>query len=177
MKTEYEVRILEIDTKEVIQKLQKMGATKIQDSVQKRYVYDFNPAQKGKWIRLRSNGKKSTLTIKEIVNSNIDGTKELEVEVSDFEETNMILNKLGYKHRNYQENHRIQYMFGDIEIDIDSWPLIPTYLEIEANSEEEVLNFVNKLGMETKKVVTLDVEAIYREIYGVDIMKIEDLRF
>ncbi|MFW3146782.1 MAG: hypothetical protein ACMUIE_08230 [Thermoplasmatota archaeon] len=39
-------------------------------------------------------------------NKNIDGTKELEVEVDDFDKTNLILEKLGYIHKGYQENKR-----------------------------------------------------------------------
>ena len=53
MKTEYEARILEINKEEFIKKLENLGATKVGDYIQKRYIYDFNPAIKGKWIRLR----------------------------------------------------------------------------------------------------------------------------
>ena len=66
MRTEYEVRKLNISFDEMIHRLESLGAKKIGAYHQKRYVYDFIPAQKGRWIRLRSNGKISTLTIKEI---------------------------------------------------------------------------------------------------------------
>ena len=46
MKTEYEVRILEINAEEMINKLEKLGATKIGEYDQKRYVYDIIPATK-----------------------------------------------------------------------------------------------------------------------------------
>ncbi len=58
MKTEYEARILEINKEEFIKKLENLGATKVADYIQKRYIYDFNPAIKGKWIRLRDQAKK-----------------------------------------------------------------------------------------------------------------------
>ena len=104
---EYEVRVLEINKEEIQNKLNELGATLVEDVFQRRYVYDFNPVNPNKWIRLRTNGKKTTLTIKEVVDKNkIGGTKELEVEVSDFELTNIALNELGFKHRNYQENKR-----------------------------------------------------------------------
>ena len=58
---------------------------------------------------MRTDGKTSTLTIKEIVDKNeIDGTNEIEIEVSSFENANKILNELGYVARNYQENKRIK---------------------------------------------------------------------
>ena len=79
MNTEYEVRILDIDVKEIKSKLDKLAKFEW-DHIQKRYVYDFIPKQDNKWIRLRTNGSKSTLTIKNLVTSEIDGTQELEIE-------------------------------------------------------------------------------------------------
>ena len=37
---------------------------------------DHKPAQKGRWIRLRSNGEKVTLILKKIKSLRIDGTNE-----------------------------------------------------------------------------------------------------
>ena len=104
--TEYEVRVLEINKDEVIKKLESLNATFQWDAIQKRYVYDFMPKVEGKWIRLRTNGIKSTLTIKNIVSSKIDGTQELEIEVDNFERCNLILKELGYVPKGYQENRK-----------------------------------------------------------------------
>lgn len=175
MHTEYEVRILEIDVDSIKKKLDSVGATFEWDRVQRRYVYDFIPKVDSKWIRLRTNGIKSTLTIKDLVTSKIDGTRELEIEVDDFDNTNKILEELGYTPRNYQENRRIQYKLDGVEIDIDYWPMIPTYLEIEGSSEEEVYKTVEKLGYKAEDITTRDVEGIYND-YGHDVMEIKDLR-
>ena len=175
MKTEYEVRILEIDKDKIIKKLNKIGAKFCWDQVQRRYVYDFMPKLDGKWIRLRTNGIKTTLTIKDIVSSKIDGTRELEVEVSDFDTTNSILNELGYEAKGYQENRRCQYVLDDVEIDIDDWPYLPTYLEIEGPSEERVYEVIKLLGFNEKDTTTRDVEGIYLD-YGYDLKKNCDLK-
>jgi len=144
---------------------------------QRRYVYDFNPKRENEWIRLRSNGEKATLTYKNIEDNSINGTKELEIEVSSFEETNEMLNILRYKPKAYQENKRIRYMLNNVEIDIDSWPLIPTYLEIEGESVEEVKRVEQLLEIDLNKVTTLNCQDIYKEIYGIDINKIDELKF
>ena len=106
-KIEYELRVLEINKKEIQRKLKELNATLIEEVFQKRYVYDLKPAVPDKWIRLRTNGSKTTLTIKNIKASTIDGTSETEIEVSDFQTTNEILNELGYIARGKQENKRI----------------------------------------------------------------------
>ena len=106
MHTEYEVRILEIDVDSVKKKLEELHAKYEWDKLQRRYVYDFIPRLDNKWIRLRTNGLKTTLTIKNLVTSEIDGTQELEVEVSDFDCTHLILKELGYEDRAYQARCR-----------------------------------------------------------------------
>ena len=136
----------------------------------------FIPKEDGKWIRLRTNGEKTTLTIKNLVTSKIDGTQELEIVVDDFDKTNMVLRELGYIPKGYQENRRIQYSLNGVEIDIDSWPMIPTYLEIEGSSEEDVYKTLELLGYKREDCTTKDVQRIYLD-YGYDIEKIYELKF
>ena len=175
MHTEYEVRVLEIDPEKVKKELERIGAEFQWDCLQKRYVYDFIPKVEGKWLRLRTNGIKTTLTIKNLVSSEIDGTQELEIEVDNFERCNLILKELGYDPKGYQENRRIQYVWNGVEIDIDSWPLIPTYLEVEGPSEEAVYNTIQALGFTKEDTTTRDVEGIYLD-YGHDLQTIYDLK-
>lgn len=177
MKTEYEIRVLEINKEEIVNKLESLGATKKGEFSQRRYVYDLKPVQKGKWIRLRTNGKKTTLTYKDIVSNTIDGTKEVEITVDDFDKTNEFLERIGFESRSYQENFRIQYILNGVEIDIDSWPLIPTYLEIEGSSERQVVEMQNLLGITPDKLTTFNCDDIYKQIYGIDISTIKELKF
>lgn len=176
MQTEFEAKILEIDVDEIISKLETLWATKKWEKMQKRYVYDFNPAVSGKWVRLRSNWSKTTLAIKEIKNSNIDWTKELEVVVDDFDTTNLILEKLGYIARSYQENKRTSFVLDWVEVEIDSWPLIPTYMEVEGKSAEEVEQTLNKLGYNLDESTSINTDDVYKK-YWIDINSIKDLRF
>lgn len=176
MKTEYEARILEIEKQEFIKKIKDLGAIKVADYYQRRYIYDFNPAIKGKWIRLRDTGRETTLTIKEITKDTIDGTKELEIKVSDFDTTDSILEELGYSHRLYQENKRTRYMLNSVEIDIDSWPMIPTYVELEGDSEENILKLIKELGYSEEDIITYGVSKIYAH-YGLDIDSYKELKF
>lgn len=175
MHTEYEVRVLEIDVDGVIEKLESLNAEFQWDHVQRRYVYDFMPSIDGKWIRLRTNGDKSTLTIKNLVSSEIDGTQELEIEVDNFERCALILKELGYEPKGYQENRRRQYNLNGVEIDIDYWPLIPTYLEIEGPSEAAVYNALETLGFDRNDATTRDVEGIYLD-YGHKLDEIYNLK-
>jgi len=178
MEKERELTVLDIEIDDFMKKLESLGAEKKGGFLQRRYVYDVKPFSPNKWIRLRTNGKKTTLTIKEIKDKNaIEGTNELEIEVDDFDKTNELLNELGYKARNYQENYRRIYLLKETEISIDSWPLIPTYAEIEGKTNEAVKEVLSLVNTKNYKTTTFDVESIYREIYGIDILKIKELKF
>lgn len=176
MKREYEVRFLNIDSDELINKLQEKNAKFIGEWLQKRYVYDFIPKVDNKWIRLRTNGKESTLTIKEIIDSKIDGTKELEIVVSDFETTNKILEELGYQSRSIQENKRIRYILDDVEIDIDTWPGINTFVEFEGKDEESIRKISEKLDLNFEDSTTKDVQSIYLSL-GYTLKDLNNLSF
>ena len=176
MKIEYEVRFLEINKDSILEKLKKVGATEIGDWLQIRKTYDLINPTPNSWLRLRTNGETTTVTVKEINSAKIDGTKELEIKVDSFEETDAILTKVGLQCRNFQENRRNQFLLNGVEIDIDSWPLIPTYLEIEGDSEESIKEVCTLLELDYDKCTTMDVTDIYNNVYGIDILKIKELK-
>ena len=175
-RTEYEARVLEINHKEMVKKLESLGAVLQFDSLQQRMVYDLKPKQENKWIRLRTNGKTTTLTIKDLEAKTIDGTKELEIVVDDFNTTNEILETLGFQNRGFQQNKRTQYLLDGVEVDLDKWPLIPEYMEVEGKDEKAVYDCLQKLGYKKEDTVTLDVSSIY-DYYGYDGDNLADLNF
>lgn len=177
MHTEYEVRVLDIDKEKLIEKLEKLGAQKVGDFNYKRKVYNFNPKTDNKWIRLRTDGKKTTLTIKKLETLEIDGTREMEIEVSDFNETNNILEELGYKAHTFQENKRTRYVLNNVELDIDTWPYIPTYLEIEGKNEAAVKEMIKLLEVDNSKVTSIDVQGVFKTFYKIDIADVSIVSF
>ncbi len=177
MKIEYEVRFLNIDKEKIISKLKELKAENEGEKLQIRKTYDLIKPQPNSWVRLRTNGEKTTLTIKEIKNAKIDGTNELEVAVSDFFETDEILNKIGLKARNYQENKRHQFHLNGVEIDVDSWPLIPTYLEIEGENEASIINACKLLDLDYESSTSMDITDIYNKVYNIDLLSIKELKF
>lgn len=176
MNSEYEVRLLDINKEDFINKIESLNAQFINKYDQVRYVYDFNPKIENKWIRLRTDGFKTTLTIKEYQDTSIGGTKELEIEVSDMKKTDEILEELGYKKRSVQENKRIRYILDDVEIDIDTWPHLNTYVEFEGENKEAVLKILDKLNIGLDEVTTMDAQDIYLS-KGFTLQDLDNLKF
>ncbi len=176
MKTEFEAKILEIDVVAVTERLTTLGSKKIDEIMQRRYVYDLMPKKENSWIRLRTDGTKTTLAIKEIHDDTIDGTKELEITVDDFDKTHLLLERLGYAAKGYQENKRIRYELDGVEIDIDFWPFIPPYLEIEGRSASEVETVIAKLGFNKSQTTSINTTHVYKR-YVIDIDSAQQLKF
>lgn len=64
--------------------------------------------------------------------------EETEIEVPSIKEANNLLEALGYAYKSYQEKERITYVLDGYELDIDTWPKIPTYVEVEGKSETDL---------------------------------------
>lgn len=52
-------------------------------------------------------------------------------------------------------------MFDDVEIDIDTWPHLNTYVEFEGETEDAVLKVLEKLNIDIKDTTTMDVQSLY----------------
>jgi len=180
MEHEFEVKVLDIDVEEIKKKLESLGAKKIIEREMRRNVYSTKPGNHSrdilsKWIRLRDNGERVTLSIKEVKHDGIDGTKEMGIVVDDFEKTEKILKELSFICVNYQENKRISYKLDEVKVEIDFWPKIPPYIEIEGDSPEEVEKAVKLLGFDMSQTTSISVVKVY-EKYGLNLNDFQQLK-
>lgn len=179
MNQEYETQVLDIDKDEIVKKLRNLGAKEEPEVLQKRWIFDIKPCtveSTGEWIRLRQVGdKKPTITYKNKSGKGLSDTQELEVGADDFEKTALIFSKLGLD-QYYQENKRITFQLDDVEYTLDTWPKIPTYLEVEAKSEAKVDEGLKLLGLEGKDVGHMGTLTIYKK-YGINLHSIKELTF
>src|SRR3989344_2502625 len=171
MQTEIEAKFLGIKPENTRTILQKLGGKLVHpEHLMKRRVFDFpdKTLQKtGAWVRVRDEGEKVTLSLKQLINRTLHGTKELTIEVSDFETTCDFLARLGLRSHAYQETKRETWTLEDCEITIDTWPWIPTFLELEAPSEEKIKNLAEKLNLKWKDALHGSVETAYQAYYDV----------
>jgi adenylate cyclase, class 2 len=182
MGQEYETQIVDFDKEQVIKKLRELGAKEEPEILQKRWVFDIKCSSGkdvglGEWIRLREVRGKSVLTYKNKRGRGIDETEEVEVEVSDFEKTAQILSKLThFAGKYYQENKRHKFILNEIEFTIDTWPKIPTILEIEAQNEEKVNEGLKILNLTGKDLGHVGLPKIY-DMHKLNIHAYKELRF
>jgi adenylate cyclase, class 2 len=174
---EYEAKILDVDPAATADLILSKGGTEVSTpTLQRRYVYGITAGDQGKWIRLRDNGRQTTLAVKHITHDGIDGTYEVEVTVDSLSNTNELLGMLGFQPKSYQENRRTSFTLDGAQLEIDEWPMIPPYLEIEADSPEEVLRVANLLGFAEDQLTSENTTKIYAR-YGIDLTEYEQLKF
>lgn len=151
---EIETKVLEINKEEIIRKLEDLGAEKIQDVLLK--VDWFSPADLVKdnhpsYLRLRSysSGKvEVTWKGKMKISDGARQVEEVNVLVADYETTKLLFEALGYVYYAHQEKKRMSWRLGDVQFDMDTYPGVPTFLEIEASSGEEIKKMIEKLNLE-----------------------------
>ncbi|MDB5177243.1 MAG: uncharacterized protein JWN75_911 [Candidatus Saccharibacteria bacterium] len=164
MQTEIEVKFLDINFDDVRAKLQELGAHLEQPMrLMRRSLIEMphHEAVKG-FVRIRDEGDKVTMTYKQRDDEfDLHGTKEIEVEVSDFDDTVKLLDAAGWPPITYQETKRETWKLGEAEIVLDEWPWIPPYIEIEAPNEEIVRRTAENLGFIWSDAVVGSIDIIY----------------
>ncbi len=183
---EKEVKFLNIDKEAIEKKLAEIGARKEGDYFYKRDVFDypdFRLDKNGAWLRLRDEGDKITLSYKQRLgiksedgSVSDDSTKEVEITVSDFGKTAALLKELGFIEKHYAENKRTRWVKDGVEFDIDTWPALEPYLEIESSTWEKVEEAINWLGLDPKDKKIFSTNQIYK-MKGMDIIDYIRLTF
>lgn len=183
MKTEIEAMFADIDHEEVRAKLAALGGVCEQPmrDMRRALVETDQMKQDDAFLRVRDEGDKVTMTYKRHDDYGLHGTKEIEVIVSDFDATLELLKVSGLEPTTYQESRRETWKLGEVEVVLDEWPWIPTYIEIEGESEEAVKEVAAQLSLDWNVALHGGVDIIYgikfpqRTVRGV--IDIREVRF
>ncbi len=167
MKNEIEAQFLDIDKDDIRSKLKKIGAELDKPEVLMRRVVFYTGEHS--FARVRDEGNKIVMTYKNVGDDHsILGTKEVNIEVNDYEDAILFLKGCGLKIKACQETKREIWRFGEVEICIDTWPWLPTFMEVEGPTEELVWKTADKLGFKKTQAKFGSVDTTYRHYYGVN---------
>lgn len=177
MAEEIEVKFLNINKEEIEQKLKAIGAEKVGEYFYRRRVFDYPDwrlDKAGSWLRLRDEGEQITLSFKKRLGMDHsgggkdEGMEEVEIKVSDFDVTTELILKLGFIEKHYAENRRIRWAKDGVEFDLDFWPSLEPYLEIEAPSWEKVDQAIGWLGLNPADKKIFSTHQVYA-LKGIDV--------
>lgn len=179
MKHEYEAKFLAVDVDDLQARLTALGAIQVfPRTLLTRKIFENDALEGGAWIRLRDEATRSTLTLKQVTDpTTIDGTTEIDTEVSDLHAMAEILRKLGLRELRYQENYREEWRLGEVAFDFDTWPDLPTFIEIEGPDEASVRQAAALLDLDYSEARFGSVDEIYKSESGRDILAEPTLLF
>ncbi len=168
MNNEIEAQFLDIDKEKVRAKLKEIGAKCEKPEVMmKRVVFDTGIHS---FARVRDEGGgKIVMTYKNVSDEkSIMGTKEVNLVIDNYENGVLFMKSCGLVPKAEQESYRETWEVGDVEVCIDTWPWIPTFVEVEGPSEASVWETAEKIGLEKSKAKFGSVDSTYQYYYGVD---------
>jgi len=174
MANEIETKILDVDVPEILKKLNDLRAKKILETRFKVYWYRPKGTKEGSdlwFLRIRSNSEnENEVTWK--AKSDILGTarkhKEINFKIAEPEKLADLFRELGLENYAYQEKNRISFVFKDWRFDIDQYPNMPAYLEIEGKSETHIQKAITLLGLSKHKTWAKGERLLIQDVYNID---------
>jgi adenylate cyclase class 2 len=171
MKTEIEAKFLEINSSQLREHLHQLGAVLVYPErlmVRETFDYPNNSLREiGGWVRLRNEGDIITLSYKQLNDRSLHGTKEVEVEVNNYNQAKDFLLNIGLIIKSIQETKRELWRLDTTEITIDTWPWIPAFCEVEGPDETTVKHVATQLGLDWTQALHGSVEIAYQHYYDV----------
>jgi len=172
---EIETKILEVDKDKIKKALKSLGAKEIQNT---RLVVDWycpmgaHKAEKHPWylrIRTTSDGK-NEVSWKSLpkITGNTRHSKEVNVNVSDGALTKALFENIGLENYAHQEKDRVSFALKDWNFDLDQYPGMPAYLEIEGKSHEHVQEAIKLLNLEGHRSVGEGERLLIEKEYGLN---------
>jgi adenylate cyclase class 2 len=102
---------------------------------------------------------------------------EVQTPVGDFEATQRLLEAVGFEAVRYQENYRDEWRLDDVIFDFDTWPDLPTFVEVEGPDETTVRQASATLDLDFTLATFGAVDELYQRELGRDILKERQLTF
>lgn len=169
MKSEIEAKFLTVDHDGLRERLKAVGGECVQPMrLMRRFIIETQEMKaKDAFLRVRDEGDKVTMTYKQFDELSVDGAKEIELEVSDFDRGVTLAKTIcaNPTRSSYQESKRETWELDGCEVVLDEWPWLEPYLEVEGESEAALKTVAGKLGLDWSGAVFGDVMAAYRVQY------------
>lgn len=181
MDLELEASFLNVNKALLRQTLKKLGAKLVRkERLMKRVVFDPPKKIKGGWLRVRDEGHKITMSIKQVIGKRITDQRECCLTIDNFNEGVRYLETIGAKRKSYQETLREDWHYIGAEISIDTWPGLHPFVEIEGKSEKQVEAVARKLGFDYSQAMFGAVDVKYEIELGIPakmVNKIPEITF
>ena len=162
---EIEATFININKDQLRAQLKELGAKLLQpETLMRRTIFDIDEHS---FVRVRDEGNRITMSYKHLDSLSLSGMKEVCLDVNDYDDAINFVKACGLRPKAVQETLREEWELDGVELDIDAWPWLPTYVEVEGLSEAAVEQVAAKLGLSMSDALYGSVDEVYKIYYDV----------
>lgn len=174
MAHEIETKVLDIDAQKIQDTLLKLGAKKTKDT---KLVVDWyrtigtKEGEDAWFLRIRSNSEgvnEVTWKAKSDIIGKVRKHKEINFNIPEPEKLADLFQELGLEKYAHQEKKRISFEYKDWVFEIDMYPNMPAFLEIEGTSEEHIKDALKLLDIENNRTWADGERTLIQDVYNLD---------
>lgn len=165
LKPEIEATFINIDKDQLRAQLKGLCAKLLQpELLMRRTIFDIDDYS---FVRVRDEGNRITMSYKHLDAVSLSGMKEICLNVNNYDEAIAFVKACGLKIKAVQETLREEWELDGVELDIDTWPWPPPYVEIEGPNEAAVKSVAAKLDFDMADALYGSVDEVYKIYYDV----------
>lgn len=182
---EVEVRFREVDVGTLEKRLLELGFEDTgEDFFKETILFDHDlrwVAERRtltRFVRVRTTRGGALVTYKRHRQDiNTPEAREVEFEVDDPEAARELLEAVGLRAYRTQEKRRHTFSKGDLKAEFDTWPKVPTYLELEGPDEEQLKALVEDLDLRWTDVTWENAGNLIEKYYGLMVSRMSKYAF
>lgn len=162
---EIEATFININKDQLRAQLKELGAKLLQpETLMRRTIFNIDDHS---FVRVRDEGNRITMSYKRLDQLSLSGMKEICLDVNNYDDAINFVKICGLKPKAVQETLREEWELDGVELDIDTWPWLPAFVEIEGPSETAVEAVAEKLGLQMSDALYGSVDEVYKIYYDV----------
>jgi len=123
-------------------------------------------------IKLSRMENLKTINVRQLAKSEIIGTtrrhKEINFTIEEPKKLSDLFLELGLEKYAHQEKDRVSFTLKDWRFDLDQYPKMPAFIEIEGDSEQHVRDAITLLGLENNPTWAKGERILIQETYNLD---------
>ncbi|MDR2063369.1 MAG: MBL fold metallo-hydrolase [Candidatus Nomurabacteria bacterium] len=121
----------------------------------------------GARVRVRDESDRVTMSYKQTADDSLTGTKEICLVVDDYDKAVDFLKQIGMVQKSTEETRRESWTLDGAEIELDEWPWLPAFVEVETENEADMGKIADKLGLKMSEAMHGSVDIVYEKYYAV----------
>lgn len=174
MAQELETKVLNVNKESMASKLEGLGAKQILNTKLTVDWFRLKGIQEGQdpwYLRIRntSDGKTEvTWKGQSTVHGASRSHKEINFPVADSEKMADLFCEIGLESYAHQEKYRTSWVLNEWRFDLDQYPGMPAYLEIEGKSEEHIQEALTLLGLTNHKTSSEGERVLIQKEFGLN---------